>query len=171
MLFIMVMKRWLRSTCILVILSGCSNSTTGLNPGSLPVTEARGVLFTTDWDKLNTILAPYYYIQDADISERRDSIATSFTSQELTRIERTADAIEFWNLPDTLPVVPGEMIEPNSGRNTIRITTGLKDHTITWDGVLTSEFGGRVYTLADTIWSVLRERPEVQQLPPRVMRD
>ena len=152
-----------------VSLAGCSNSTTNMNPGTMPPLGIHGTVLTNDWDKLNTLVG--YYIQDADIPSNRDSIGISFTADEQSRIERVADAVGFWAIPADVPVVQGLFVEPNPGTTTIRIKNDAKDWSISWNGVPQSGFTDQIATLRDTIYSILHARPEVQGMPPPVLRD
>jgi hypothetical protein len=77
------------------------------------------------------------------------------------------EQLSFFNLPDKIPPLEGQIIEPNPGPDMLQISYNNLNKTIVWDYPLDPEDNSskRVIELSDYIMSIVRESQIFKELP------
>ncbi len=139
---------------ILILSTGCSSSNR----------ESTAQLVQVEWTSQRWHFSTFDGLL---IRPDRDTITFQFTHAEQKRIAYLADSVKFWTISDKI-LHPGfgSLKTPNSGLNTLRITTFDHDRTISWDDGAESIFDypdGKARMLLNVIDSIIEMRPSAPQ--------
>ncbi len=91
-----------------------------------------------------------------------------FTTEEQGEILAKAEQYHFYQLPDTIKQQEGVRVEPDPGRQFLRIKHEEWDHTVSWYYPLPEDHGDvpDLRALHDFLIELIESKPAYESLPP-----